>query len=46
MTSVQTNQLSLEQIGELFGDTVETVNIEEKTDMTRSTTVEDISDKA
>ncbi|EHK42563.1 uncharacterized protein TrAtP1_002416 [Trichoderma atroviride] len=42
----ETNQLSLEQIGELFGDKVEAVNTEEKTDSTRSTTVEDVSDKA
>ncbi|PTB36279.1 hypothetical protein M441DRAFT_178126 [Trichoderma asperellum CBS 433.97] len=40
----ETNQLSLEQIGELFGDKVERANTDEKTDETRSTTVEDVSD--
>jgi MFS family permease len=41
--SSQTNQLSLEQIGELFGDKVERANIDEKTDDARSTNVEDVS---
>ncbi|KAL6792876.1 general substrate transporter [Trichoderma sp. SZMC 28012] len=39
----ETSQLSLEQIGELFGDSVEGVYTDEKLDYAKSNTIEDVS---